>query len=249
MTDPAAAQRVGQGRRPMVRRPWPRLPRWFVAGIALTSVLVVVVLGYAITVLARSPQPVTQRRTPSSAGLSHDVGKFEFRAEVRRPVPCGAVNGLAVAGATQADADLLAEVVAGICKNIRTVDAPAEERVVAAARLGATIGFAQFERTGEDSTTVVGNPLRVAINTRFSSRGGLFKGYLAGVVLHELMHAGGPPLPVTAEEEYAARSAENQLCGIVLPNTALGRSCADARAIVDLGRDEALRRFRAAGYP
>jgi hypothetical protein len=233
----------------MVRRPWPRLPRWFVVGVAVSSVLIVVVLGYAIAVLSRPAQPVTERRTPSSATLSHDVGKFELQAAVQRPAPCGAVNGLATAGATSADADLLAEVLAGICKNIRTVAPPAEDRVVTAARRGVVISFARFERTGEDSTTIAGRPPRVAVNARFSSRGGSFKGYLAGVVLHELMHAGGPPVPVTADEEFLARSAENQLCGIVLPNSSIGRSCADARAIVDLGRDAALRRLRAAGYP
>lgn len=249
MTDPAAAQRVGQGRRPMVRRPWPRLPRWFLVGVAAASVAIVAVLGYAAAVLSRDPQPVSARRTPSSATASHDVGKLRFSSTVQRPVPCGAVNGLQVAGATAADADLLADVVGGVCKNIRTVAAPAEERVVAAAHRAVIVGFAQFERTGEDSTTVAGSPPTVAINARFSLRGRSFKGYLAGVVLHELIHAGGPPGPVTAQEEFLARSAENQLCGIVLPNSETGRSCGDARAIVGLGRDEAVRRLRAAGYP
>lgn len=249
MTQPSGAAHVGQGRRPPANRPWPALPRWFVVGITLASVAIVSVLGYAVAQLSRSPQPVTKRRTPSSATASHDAGKVELRVTVRRPAPCGAVDGLQVAGATAGDADLLAEVVAGVCKNIRTVAAPAEARVVAAAKRGAIIAFAQFERTGEDSTTEYGAPPRVAINARFSTRGRLFKGYLAGVVLHELMHAGGPAGPVTAAEEFLARSAENQLCSIVLPNHVTGRSCSDARAIIDMGKDEALKSLRAAGYP
>lgn len=249
MTSPAGDVRVGQGRRPTVRRPWPQLPRWFLAGLAAATIGVVVLLGYAIALLARDPQPVAERRTPSTAGASHDVGKFEFRSQFQQAVPCGAVSGLQVAGATQDDVALLADVVGGICKNIRAVAAPAEERVVQAARRGAVLGFAQFERTGEDSTTVAGTPPRVAVNARFSVRGKLFKGYLAGVVLHELMHAGAPPGPITADAEFAARAAEDQLCGIVLPNEELGRSCGDARSIVALGRDEAIQQLREAGYP
>lgn len=236
----------------MARRPWPRLPRWFIGGVAIVSVAILAVLVYSVTLLTRAPQPVTQRRTPSRTGVSHDVGKYEFRAAVQRPVACGAAKGLQVAGATEADAALLAEVVTGVCKNIRTIAAPAEDRVVAAAQQGAVIGFAQFERTGEDSTTISGTPPRVAINTRFSVAGKAFKGYLAGVVVHELMHTGasvGTSSPVTADEEFLARSAENQLCGIVLPNSEIGRSCGDARTIVTLGRDEAVKRLRAAGYP
>ena len=215
----------------------------------MTSLLILGVLGYAATLLGRDAQPVTERRTPSSAGRSHDVGKLEFRSAVSRPVPCGAVSGLQVAGATQADVDLLDEVLRGVCKNIRTVAAPAEARVVAAARAGVVIGFAQFERTGEDSATIEGTPRRVAINTRFSVRGKSFKGYLAGVLLHELVHAGAPVGAVSAEDEFLARSLEIELCKIVVPNSEIGRSCSDAEAITELGRDEALRRLRAAGYP
>jgi len=249
VTNPADPPVVGQGRRPTVRRPWPQLPRWFVVGVALTSLMIVGVLGYAVTLLGRDAQPVTERRTPSTAALSHDVGKLEFRSAVSRPVPCGAVSGLQVAGATEADVDLLDEVVRGICKNIRTVSAPAEARVVSAARAGVVIGFAQFERTGEDSTTIEGTPRRVAVNTRFSVRGKSFKGYLAGVLLHELMHAGAPPGAVSADEEFLARSTEIELCLIVLRNSEIGRSCGDAESITELGRDEAVRRLRAAGYP
>ncbi|MDQ1709595.1 MAG: hypothetical protein QOG49_980 [Frankiaceae bacterium] len=249
MAGPTAAAQVGQGRRPAAKRPWPQLPRWFVVGVAGTAVATVAVLAYAIVLLGRAPQPLTARRTPSSAGLSHDVGRYEFRSAVTQPVACGAVNGLQVAGANQADADLLADVVGGVCKNIRQLSPPAEDRAVQAARRGAIIGFAQFERTGEDSTTIAGTPPRVAVNTRFSVRGKSFKGYLAAVVVHELVHAGAPPGPVTADEEFTARTAESQLCAIVLPNDQIGRSCADANAIVALGRAAAITKLRAAGYP
>lgn len=249
MAGPTGTAQVGQPRRPAVRRPWPKLPHWFVFGVAVASVAIVATLGSALSLLARDTQPVDERRTPSVEGLSHDVGKFEFRAEVRRPVACGAVNGLQVSGATAEDVDLLADVVGGVCKNIRLLDPPAEARAVAAAERGTVIGFAQFERTGEDSTTIAGDPPRIAVNTRFSNRGRLFKGYLAAVVAHELFHAGAAATTVTADDEFLARSAENQLCGIVLPNTEIGRSCSDAKAIVDLGHDEAVARLRAAGYP
>jgi hypothetical protein len=241
---------VGQPRRPLVRRPWPRLPRWFVTGVAVATVAILVVLGYAVAKLSRPDQKVEARRTPSSATASHDVGKLEFRSTVVSPVACGAVNGLRVAGATADDAALLVDVVKeGICKRIRTIDPPAEERVVAAARAGTIIGFAQFERTGDDSTTISGTPPRIAINTRFSVRGRSFKGYLAAVVMHELMHAGSTERPVTAAEELLARRRENQMCDAVRPNAAIGRSCGDARAIAEWDDQTALAHLRGAGYP
>jgi hypothetical protein len=244
-----APQTVGQPRRPVVRRPWPKLPRWFVAGFAVASICAVAVLGYTITQFSRPDQRVEQRRTPSSASASHDVGKYEFRSSTVRPVSCGAVAGLKVTGATVADVDLLEDVVTGICKRIRTIEPPAENRVVQAARRGTVIGFAQFERTGDDSTTLAGTPPRIAINARFSVRGKSFKGYLAGVVMHELMHAGAEQPAVTAAEELQARRRENQLCAAVLPNSEIGRSCGDARAITQMSEQDALSRLRAAGYP
>jgi hypothetical protein len=251
MADASATQRVGQGRRPRVRRPWPRLPAWFVIGTVVASAAIVVVLVLAVLRMARPDQPVEERRTPSSAAASHDVGAVVFQDRLVESVSCGPVAGLRVAGATQANVDLLREVFTeAICPNLRTtaLDAVgAEARVVAAARKQAVIGFAQFERTGEDSATL-SNPTRVAINARFSVRGKTFKGYLAGVLMHELMHAGSG-LPVTAEDEFVARSAEYALCQAVLPNEVLGRSCGDAETIVRWGREQAVARLRAAGYP
>ncbi|MEO6713488.1 MAG: SDR family NAD(P)-dependent oxidoreductase, partial [Mycobacteriales bacterium] len=248
MDGPTATAQVGQGRRPNVRRPWPKLPRWFVAGIAVASLAIAGVLGYAVVLLARDPQPVTERRTPSAEGVSHDVGDFQFRDVVQLPVDCGPVSGLRVSGATQEDAELLADVVKGVCKNIRIVAAPAEDRLVEAARAGTVIGFAQFERTGEDSTSIAGSQPRIAVNTRFSVRGKSFKGYLAGVVIHELTHSGGPAGPVSADEEFLARSLEHELCTIVRPpNSEIGRSCGDAKAIVELGQEAAIAQLKTAG--
>jgi hypothetical protein len=227
------------------------LPAWFVAGTTAASVAIIVVLVLAAVRIARPEQPVEQRRTPSSATASHDVGAVVFQDRITEPVACGPVTGLRVAGATQGNVDLLREVFTeAICPRLRTtaLDAVgADGRVAAAARARAVIGFAQFERTGEDSTTL-SNPTRVAINARFSIRGKTFKGYLAGVLMHELMHASAD-LPVTAEDEFAARSAEFAMCQAVLPNEVLGRSCGDAETIVQWGREPALARLRAAGYP
>lgn len=251
MADASATQRVGQGRRPKVKRPWPRLPAWFVIGTTAASVAIVVVLVLAVVRMARPDQPVEQRRTPSSAAASHDVGAVVFQDRIVEPVSCGPVTGVSVAGATQANVDLLREVFTeAICPKLRTtaLDAvDADARLVAAAGQQAVIGFAQFERTGEDSTTLT-DPTRIAINARFSIRGKTFKGYLAAVLMHELMHAGSD-LPVTAEDEFVARSAEYAMCQAVLPNEVLGRSCGDAETVVRWGRETAVARLRAAGYP
>lgn len=220
-------------------------------GTVVASLAIVVVLILAALRMARPDQPVEQRRTPSTAVASHDVGAVVFQDRITEPVSCGPVTGLRVAGATQANVALLREVFTeAICPRLRTTaldTVGAEARVVAAAREQVVIGFAQFERTGEDSATL-SNPPRIAINARFSVRGKTFKGYLAGVLMHELMHAGGAA-PVTAEDEFAARSAEYAMCQAVLPNEVLGRSCGDAATIVRWGREQALARLRAAGYP
>lgn len=221
--------------------------------MTVASLAIVVVLVAAVRRMARPDQPLEQRRSPSSASRTHDVGRFTFQDRVRRPVACGAVSGLTVAAATDDDVALLEEVVTGICKRLRqrNIDPVAQDRVVGAARRQAVIGFAQFERTGEDSTTIVesGQPMRVAINARYSHRGKSFKAYLAAVVVHELMHAGAGRLPVSAEDEFVARLVEHQFCLDLLPNQAKGRSCTEAETIVGWGRDTAVNRLRGAGYP
>ena len=268
MPETSRAQRVGQGRRPRVKRPWPRLPRWFVAGVAATSVAILVVLAVGISKLARPDQPLEERRSPSGAVAlrlggqasgtapgSHDVASLEFRSRLTRPVRCGAVSGLQVAASTEQDVETLVDVVEnGVCKGLREVVArpaageTAEQRVVKAARKGTVIGFAAFEKTGEDSTTLAGSPPRVAVNARYSNRGKSFKGYLAVVVLHELMHAGADDVAVTAAQEYDARAVELERCKS-LAVEAQGRSCSEAETIVGWGRDGAVQRLRATGFP
>jgi hypothetical protein len=233
----------------------------------VTSVAILAVLGLGISRLARPDQPVEERRSPSGAVAlrlagrpagtapgSHDVASLDFRSRLTRPVSCGAVGGLQVAASTAQDVATLVDVVEnGVCKGLREVVArpaageTAEQRVVKAARKGTVIGFAAFERTGEDSTTLAGSPPRVAVNARYSNRGKSFKGYLAVVVLHELMHAGADDVTVTAAQEYDARAVELERCRS-LAVEAQGRSCAEAESIVGWGRDEAIRRLQAAGY-
>jgi hypothetical protein len=231
-------------------------------------VAILVVLGVGISKLARPEQPLEERRSPTgsvvlrlggvasgSAPGSHDVGSVDFRGQITRPVSCGAVSGLQVAASTEQDVATLVDVVEnGVCKGLREVVAQpvagetAEQRVVKAARKGTIIGFAAFEKTGEDSTTLDGSPPRVAVNARYSNRGKSFKGYLAVVVLHELMHAGAEEFGVTAAQEHDARAVELERCK-ALAVEAQGRACAEAETIVGWGREEAIRRLQAAGYP
>jgi hypothetical protein len=205
-------------------------------------VAILVVLGVGISKLARPEQPLEERRSPTgsvvlrlggvasgSAPGSHDVGSVDFRGQITRPVSCGAVSGLQVAASTEQDVATLVDVVEnGVCKGLREVVAQpvagetAEQRVVKAARKGTIIGFAAFEKTGEDSTTLDGSPPRVAVNARYSNRGKSFKGYLAVVVLHELMHAGarssGSPrrrstTPARSSSNAARRSPSRRRAG------------------------------------
>ncbi len=237
---------IGQGPRPRVRRPWPRLPRWFVAGTA-AALAGFTVLGVAAVQRIRDvpEQPLFERRSPPRPGeLSHEVGRVTLPDAPIQPVRCGVVAGLSVQGGSRTG-PLLADAVRGLCNRLGGVDPALADRIVAAARLGTVISFANFGRTGELSTTMSGRPPRVLVNDAFIRNTGQFKGFLVPILAHELWHGG--VADATAEEEYAARVVEARMCDFV-PSSSAFRGCVEARAIVKLGRDAAVAGLRAAGY-
>ena len=248
MTGPAPA--VGQGRRPAVKRPWPRLPRWFLAGGAVAVAGFVLAAAAAVVAITSfREQPIYERRSAPAPGQSHNVGRVGLPAEGTplTPVPCGAVTGLRVQGGPDTG-PLLAEALTGLCKNIAALGPYGREladRIVVLAKAGAVISFANFGRTGELTTTLPGGPPRVVLNDAFLRGGGQFKGFLLPELAHELWHAGRAE--TTAEEELAARKVELAACATV-PSSEAFRGCTDAKRIVDAGDAEALRSLRAAGY-
>ncbi|HVE62521.1 MAG TPA: hypothetical protein VNB94_01785 [Mycobacteriales bacterium] len=238
---------VGEGRRPVVRRPWPALPRWLVAGVAALLVVFVVLAAFAVgRILDESPQPLFERRSPSLAGRqSHDVGLVQASNEPPVAVRCGVVDGLQVAADAQVRPALVEALRDGLCARLGTFDDELARRVVVAARRGVVISFGVFARTGEDSTTLAGSPPRIVLNNRFA---GSFKGFLLPLLAHELWHAG--QTDVTAEEEYAAREIEDEVCNDQRIRTSrrVSRGCEDARAIVRRGRIAAIAELERLGY-
>jgi hypothetical protein len=248
MSDPAPPL-VGQGRRPAVRRPWPRLPRWFWIGTAVTSVAFFGVLVVAIVAMVTfQEQPLYERRSPPLAGeQSHRVGRVVLPDAPLHDVTCGAVRGLRVQGGKDAAA-LLSGALAGLCRRIPslgTYGAPLADRIVALGKARAVLSFANFGRTGELTTTLPGPPPRVLLNDAFLRGGGQFKGFLLPELAHELWHAGSAD--VTAADELDARKVELAACALV-PSQKAFRGCTDAKRIVDAGDAAALRGLRVAGY-
>ncbi|HEU0130896.1 MAG TPA: hypothetical protein VFQ85_07900 [Mycobacteriales bacterium] len=246
MTEPPL---VGQGRRPAVKRPWPRLPRWFAIGAVVALVAFVAVAVVAVVGIARfTEQPLYERRSPSLAGQqSHTVGRVTLPEAPLAPVDCGVVRGLRVQGGPETG-PLLTEVLRGLCKRIAGVGpygARLADRIVLLARQGAVVSFANFGRTGELTTTVAGSPPRVLVSDAFLRGGGQFKGFLLPELAHELWHAGSTDL--TAEDELLARKVELAACADI-PGSEAFRGCTDAKRIVDDGDAAALAALRAAGY-
>jgi hypothetical protein len=239
---------VGQGKRPPVKRPWPRLPRWFWVGTAVALVTFLAVGAVALrAVLTFEEQPLYERRSAPAPGLSHDVGRVGLPDAPLRPVPCGAIRGLQVQGGEEAGG-LLADAVRSLCRDIKNVGEYGAElalRIEALAKQGAIVSFANFGRTGELTTTVAGPPPRVLLSDAFLRGGGQFKGFLLPELAHELWHAGAE---VTAQEELEARKVELAACADV-PASEAFRGCTDAKRIVDEGDEAALRGLRAVGYP
>lgn len=249
MTEPVAPPAVGQGKRPAVPRPWPRLPLWFRVGAVLAVVAFLAVGAVALSaILGFEEQPIYERRSPPLANeQSHHVGRVELPDAPLRPVPCGSVQGLRVQGGPESGA-LLEEALLGLCKNIARITPYGTEladRIVVLARQGAIVSFANFGRTGELSTTLPGAPPRILLNDSFLRGGGQFKGFLLPELAHELFHAGSADL--TAEDELTARKVELAACATV-PSKEAFRGCTDAERIVKEGDEKALRGLREAGY-
>ena len=242
------APRVGQGRRPAVKRPWPRLPAWFWAGtaVAVTGFLVVAVVA-VVKMASFTEQPLYERRSAPNATQSHHVGRVVLPEAPLTDVPCGGLTGLRVQGGADTG-PLLADAIRGLCRRVTAIGPYGVEladRIKVLADQRAIVSFANFGRTGELTTTLPGTPPRVLLSDAFLRGGGRFKGFLLPELAHEMWHAGSAA--VTAEDELTARKVERAACGLI-PSSDAFRGCTDAKRIVESGDRAALEGLRKAGY-
>jgi hypothetical protein len=233
-------------------RPWPRLPWWLWLAAAVTTVAMVVVA----TALFRSVPdqlPVAERRSPPAGDLSHGVGQVRVPVLepqhqgllVRRQATCPRLDRVTLVG-TAAEVTLLEAAADQLCALRST---PPVQRARAGLQdKAATVAFAEFELSINESTTDFGGARpAVLVHAKFQ-QGGAAAERVAVVLVHEGTHVadGRPP---TAAAELAARKAELEACGRLFTGDAQpNRGCADAAALLAGGDAHALQRLKEAGY-
>jgi hypothetical protein len=231
-------------------RPWPRLPWWlWLAAVVATVAMVVVVAGLVSS--RPSSVPVGARRSPPADGFTHGAGQVRVPAlaaaeqgrVVRRQAACARLAGLTVVG-RPGEAALLAAAAERLCTFRSTP--PIERARSALDQAGAEVAFAEFELTGNESTTRLGpgRPL-VLVNGKFSTSG--LPDRIAVLLAHEGTHlaAGRPP---TAADELAAVRAELDACQRLPAGTSPNRGCVDAAELLDRDDTAALAALREGGY-
>jgi hypothetical protein len=231
-------------------RPWPKLPWWLWLAAMVTTVTMVVV---AAGLFGATPAslPAGAGRSPPAAGLTHGVGDYRVPAlapgaagrVVRLRPDCARLAGLTVVG-TPGEAALLRAAVERLCAFRST--APIERARQALERRRAEVAFAEFQLTGNESTTRLGpgRPL-VLVNGKFATTG--LPERIGVLLVHEgtLLAAGRPP---TAGDELAAVKAELDACQRLPAGASPNRGCADAARLLAGDDAGALRALRAAGY-
>ena len=233
-------------------RPWPRLPWWLWLAVAVTTVATVVV---ATGLFRGVPDqlPVAERRSPPTRDLSHGVGQIRVPVLegqnqgllVRRQAGCSRLDRVTLVG-TAAEVALLDAAADQLC-TLRST-APVERARDGLQRAAATVSFAEFELSINESTTDFG-PARptVLVHAKFQ-QGAAAAERVAVVLVHEGTHVadGGPP---TAAAELEARKAELDACGRLFTGGAQpNRGCADAAALLATDDAGALARLKEAGY-
>ncbi|MFY9586467.1 MAG: hypothetical protein WAT66_03315 [Actinomycetota bacterium] len=227
----------------------------FLLFVAAGIGLVVYLLGNPPT---RSELPLAERRSPPKGSFTHDVVRARL-VDIPSPLPsfrppCEEVRGLVVEGGPPAVARLIGPdedgrptPVASLCGLLsQGRGAPVETQEAIRGLAKARIRFALFTRTGVLSTTDLSeNRILLAVAL---SRTNLPPLVIAPLLAHEGYHIakGGP---VTATQEFAARVAELGACRNFFKVEDYPRGCADADAIVRLGRDSAVELLVRAGFP
>jgi hypothetical protein len=233
-------------------RPWPRLPWWLWLALAVTTVAMVVVASGLFRAVP-DQLPVAERRSPPTRDLSHGVGDIRVPVlqrqnqglVVRRQASCPRLDRVALVG-TADEVALLDDAADRLCALRST--APIQRARQGLQQAGATVEFAEFELSINESTTdFATKPPTVMVHAKFQ-QGGSAAERVAVVLAHEGSHVadGGPP---TAAQELAARKAELDACGRLFTGGAQpNRGCADAAALLATDDAGALHRLKEAGY-
>jgi hypothetical protein len=207
---------------------------------------------------ARTELPLADRRSPPKGSFTHDVVRAKL-VDVPDPLPsfrppCEEVRGVVIEGGPPAVARLVGPEeqkrptpLASLCGLLAPGrGAPVETQEAVRGLAHARIRFALFTRTGVLSTTdLAENRILLAVAL---SRTNLPPLAIAPLLAHEGYHIakGGP---VTAGQEFSARVAELGACRQFFKVEDYPRGCADADAIVRLGRDRAVDLLVRAGFP
>ena len=222
---------------------------------AMPRPLLIAFVAFAIVALAASVYAIVrpplgeialqERRPPPRAPYSHDVGRL-----VPGPIPasipvlppaCDAVRGARLLAGGDGVVRLRA-VLARLCP----LASGAGNDVARAVRAlsGATIRFAEFGRTGVESTVAHGT---IWLNIKFGLRSKPVE-QIAPIVLHEAWHLANARAPVTAEQELRARAVESAACRQLVTIKKWPRWCRDAAALTDMTPIRAIALLLSAGY-
>jgi len=209
-------------------------------------------IGIVVLLLIRPPSfdaiSLEQRRPPPAGTFSHDVGEV-FALPLPEPLPaydppCAAVAEARPLGGPAA-VDRITRALAQAC-TLRGAGVDPILNEAVAGLSGAGIGFADFARSGGESTVDLSEQ-RIWLNLKLAAIGRPVR-ELVPVLLHEAYHLGRPDEPITAAREFDARRVEHEACRQLISRDEWPRWCEDAEAIVGLGRGRAVQLLARAGY-
>lgn len=209
-------------------------------------------IGIVIWLLVRPPSFETvsleQRRPPPRGTFSHDVGRV-FSLPPPSPLPayeppCPAVATARPLGGVPGVGRLRA-VLEQVC-TLAGGGVPPEVGQAVAGLRDVTIQFAEFRRSGVESTVDFG-VRRIWLNVKFSARDMPVR-EVVPVLLHDAWHLAHADEAVTAAQELLARTVELETCRNLISIDDWPRWCTDAQALVGLGRARAIEALVAAGF-
>jgi hypothetical protein len=206
----------------------------------------------------RTELALEQRRSVPAGTFTHDVVRARL-VDIPNPLPafnapCEEVRGIVIEGGPAAqhriggpDPDKRPTALEALCPLARpSSGAPLELQEAVRALAKARIRFARFERTGNLSTADL-STRRILLAVALS-RTNVPPLTIAPLLAHEGYHLakGGP---VTATQEFLARSAELAACRFLIDASVFPRGCTDADDIVRLGQERAVDLLVRAGFP
>jgi hypothetical protein len=220
--------------------------------LILFVVLGVVALGGSIYLLLQPPErgevPLGERRAPPAAPYSHDpVEVFTAPTPSSIPdtrAPCEEVAGVRAVGGVSF-VRRMERVLQRACE----VAGPGVPQVLADSVAGLAeteLRIAEFTRTGLETTADRAERV-IYVNLKFTRRETPLEDVLPPL-LHDAWHLLSPDVEITASDELVARTVEVEACRAFINPDRWPRWCADAKALTDLPRADAIELLVSAGY-